>query len=67
MSKFILRFKNDGNVTIKVEDCDDETCIQKTKIFEEAVGLVEHREMTIETDPLAVQEKVEEQENVSEF
>lgn len=59
MKKMRIRIGKDGKTTVSVEGACGPECLEFTKAFEEAVGLVEKRDLTEDYEK-GVCEKVEE-------
>lgn len=58
--KMIIRIGRDGDTTIRVEGGEGESCLLFTRSVEQALGVVQQRELTAdyhEHDPLAVTER----------
>lgn len=64
MKKMRITIKTDGTTTMQVEGASGETCLDFTKIFEEALGTVTDREMCGETE--SVSETVYEREQAAD-
>jgi hypothetical protein len=45
MKKMRIKIGNDGRVTMRVEGAEGETCLDFTRAFERAVGVIEKRVM----------------------
>jgi len=63
MDELEIEIDAEGNVSIKVVNGDGASCVEKTKALEEALGLVEERELTAEyyQEPTEVEGQIEQQ------
>jgi len=65
--KIHIHIGQDGHVTMRVEGGTDQTCLDLTRAFEEAVGQVEEREMVLQEPPDPLYVPADVHQEIQEF